>query len=574
MLRTHLILIALAGALFLTTGGRVAAADPPAAESWLWVYAPCNFQVNEQVDRLHELLRRAKKAGYNGALVTDSKFGRISDRPDHYYDNLRRTKKLANEIGMEIIPMAGNFGYSNDLLQNDPNLAEGIAVRDSVFVVKDAKATLADTANLLPGGDFEQFKNNAPAGWDFADGPGQSSFADADVKHGGKTSLRFENFTKGNESGNARVSKKVAVKPWQQYHLSAWVRTKDLSPAGEVHATVLGAKGRSLNFTSLGVKATQEWTQHHVTFNSQDNEQLGVYLGIWGGKGGTFWLDDVELRPCAGVDLLRREGCPVKVTSEDGKAEFTEGKDFKKWEYAKMGRVPWPGGYEPYHPEPPLVLTDGSRIKEGDRLKVSYYHAHVVYDESVCCCLRHDDVFRYFEDTVKQLDTYFKPKKFFMVHDEIRVAGQCGLCKQEGVTAGGVLAENARRCVKIIHQVSPDAQVFDWSDTFDPYHNAHDNYYLVGSTLEKSWEGLDKAVVVANWNHGKAAESLKFFAEQGHAQIIAGYYDAGDVQGELEGWFKAAKGVKGVQGFIYVTWQNNYKDLEKFAEEVKKHKDG
>ena len=60
---------------------------------------------------------------------------------------------------------------------------------------------------------------------------GDATTALAECKaHGGKTSLRFESFTKGNESGNARVSKKVAVKPWQQYHLSAWVRTKDLSP--------------------------------------------------------------------------------------------------------------------------------------------------------------------------------------------------------------------------------------------------------------------------------------------------------------------------------------------------------
>jgi hypothetical protein len=551
----------------------LAGTEEPAAKAAgpeLWLYAPCNFQVNEQVNRLIELLRRARKAGYTAAVITDSKFGRLADRPEHYYDNLRRTRKAADEIGIEIIPIVGSFGYSNDLLQNDPNLAEGLAVRDALFVVKEGRATLADTTNLLPLGDFEQFQENLPAGWDFADGPGQSIFADTDVKHGGKLSLRMENFRKGNEGGNARVMKKVAVRPWHQYHASLWLRTRDLAPAGDVHVTVLGGGGRSLNFADLGVKANQDWTRHHVVFNSQDNEQVGFYVGIWGGQGGTIWLDDVELRPAAGVNLLRREGCPVRVTSEDGKTEYAEGTDFQKWEYPKMGRVPWAGAYEVYHPEPPLVLADKSRLREGQRLKVSYYHTQTIYDGAVCCCLRHKDVFKYFEETVKQLNGYFKPKRIFVSHDEIRLAGQCALCRQEGVTAGQVLAENARQCVKIVREVAPDAEILDWSDMFDPYHNAQDKYYLVGSTLEKSWEGLDKSVVIVNWNAGKAEQSLKFFAERGHPQVIAAYYDTDDVKAELERWFKAAGGISGVRGFMYTTWRNDYKDLEKFAEEVRR----
>src|SRR5262249_10897289 len=161
------------------------------------------------------------------------------------------------------------------------------------------------------------------------------------------------------------------------------------------------------------------------------------------------------------------------------------------------------------------------------------------------------DVFKDFEEMVKQLNGQFQPKRFFVSHDEIRLAGQCGLCRQEGVTAGQVLAENARQCLKIVRAVAPDAAVLDWSDMFDPYHNAHDNYYLVGSTLEKSWEGLDRSVVVVNWNAGKAEQSLKFFADRGHPQVIAAYYDTDNVKAELGRWFKAAQGVGGVRGFMY-----------------------
>ena len=40
--------------------------------------------------------------------------------------------------------------------------------------------------------------------------------------------------------------------------------------------------GRSLNWTNLGVKRTQDWTTHHVTFNSLDNTDVTLYLGVWG----------------------------------------------------------------------------------------------------------------------------------------------------------------------------------------------------------------------------------------------------------------------------------------------------
>jgi hypothetical protein len=72
--------------------------SPSAKEApWLWVYAPTNFLVNDNVDRLIELMARAKKAGYTSAVVTDAKFGRLADRngdrPPRYFENLRRQNR-------------------------------------------------------------------------------------------------------------------------------------------------------------------------------------------------------------------------------------------------------------------------------------------------------------------------------------------------------------------------------------------------------------------------------------------------------------------------------------------------
>ena len=99
---------------------------------------------------------------------------------------------------------------------------------------------------------------------------------------------------------------------------------------------------------------------------------------------------------------------------------------------------------------------------------------------------------------------------------------------------------------------------------FDPNHNAHNNYYLVRGDLTGSWEGLDKDVIIVPWYFGKRQASLKFFADRGHQQVIAGYYDAKPEQ--VLDWLDAAKGVSGVTGVMYTTWQHKYFDLERFSE--------
>ena len=86
----------------------------------LWVYTSVNFQVDDATDRLVALLRRAKQAGYDAAVVTDYKFGKLDGRIQRYYRNLRRTREAAGEIGIELIPCVMPIGYSNSILQNNP----------------------------------------------------------------------------------------------------------------------------------------------------------------------------------------------------------------------------------------------------------------------------------------------------------------------------------------------------------------------------------------------------------------------------------------------------------------------
>jgi hypothetical protein len=100
---------------------------------------------------------------------------------------------------------------------------------------------------------------------------------------------------------------------------------------------------------------------------------------------------------------------------------------------------------------------------------------------------------------------------------------------------------------------------------FDPFHNAVSGpYYLVNGPWTGSWEGLDKDVVIMNWNHGQRERSVKFFAGRGHRQVVAAYYDDPGL-GQTRDWLKTAGDEPGVIGYMYTTWQQDYSKLEQFA---------
>src|SRR6185295_19991824 len=140
----------------------------------------------------------------------------------------------------------------------------------------------------------------------------------------------------------------------------------------------------------------------------------------------------------------------------------------------------------------------------------------------------------------------------------------CECCNPPGLSTGQVLARCVRRCTEIIHRVDPDAGILSWSDMFDPFHNAVDNYWLTRGTMKGSWEGLDPDVWIGNWNHGRAKQSLEFFAGRGHRQFLATYYDRPNWQKFVRDGLEAGKDIPNVDGIMYATWSNDYRHLEEF----------
>ncbi len=524
-----------------------------------------NLLVDKEADRVVALVERAGRAGYNGVVISDYKTNFLGRMPRSYFEHVDRVNAAAQRAGIEIIPAVFPIGYSNGLLSHDPNLAEGMPVVEAPFVVKNGEALPnPDPAAHLKNGNLESRRGDTFTGFGFQDAPGRSTFADRTTVHTGALSCRMENF---NANPVCRLIQFVKVRPHACYRLTCWAKTRDLAPTGAFRLMAIGASGgRQLSFHEGGLEPSRDWTRIEVAFNTQDQTEINLYAGLWGGKTGTLWLDDLSFEEMSLVNILRRPGCPLTITSADGQTTYIEGKDFAPVRDPKLGMNPYAGEYEFNHAGPTIALTPGSRIKNGDSLKVSYYHPALVLGSYVPCCLSEPKVYDLLHDEATRVNNLYHPKYFFMQHDELRVANWCHACQSRALTPGALLADNARRCVQILHDVAPGAKVLVWSDMFDPNHNAVNGYYLVNGSLAGSWEGLDPSVILANWNAGKARASLDFFANRGHSQILAGYYDDDD---NLTTWESASRTVPRVFGFMYTTWQSRFDDLERYGRALK-----
>jgi hypothetical protein len=128
-----------------------------------------------------------------------------------------------------------------------------------------------------------------------------------------------------------------------------------------------------------------------------------------------------------------------------------------------------------------------------------------------------------------------------------------------------LLGECVTKQSPTLHKYLPKAQIYVWSDMFDPNHNAHGNYYLVEGDYTGSWKYVPKDLVMAVWGGAPREKSLRFFSDEGFQKLVACYYDADDLK-EVQGWLDLAKQTRGVRGFMYTPWMKKYSLLPQFGE--------
>ncbi len=524
------------------------------ADRFVWVFG-WGLSQDADVPAITRVLDAAAQHGINGAVVS---FGldTLCQRDAAYFRRLAAVQQACAKDKLELIPSLFSIGYGGGILAHNRNLAEGLWVKEAPFLVTGNQARLlADPAVQLPNGGFEDFTGNQFKGFGFIDQPGAVSFADTDVRHSGRASLRLEHFT-ANPYGHGRASVELRVRPHRCYRLTLWVKTDGLEPAGALRLAVLAGE-RELAPRQFNVPATADWRKLTMLFNSLTYEKVRLYAGVWGAKAGRLWLDDWSVEEVGPINVLHRPGTPVTVRSDDGATTYVEGQD-----YAPL-RQPQFSPYRVDVPAVPVELLPGSRIRDGQRLRVSWYHPMLINDSQVTVCMGEPEVYEIVDHEAKLLVEHLHPRAVMLNMDEVRMGGTCRACA--GHNMGQLLGECITKQVQAIRRYAPDTRVYVWSDMLDPNHNAHGNYYLVEGDYTGSWNYVPKDLVIAVWGGAPRPKSLQFFAAQGFHTLVSCYYDAGDLT-EVKGWLDLARATAGVRGFMYTPWQKKYALLPAFGD--------
>jgi Carbohydrate binding domain len=536
-----------AGALFvyarpgLRPVSRLAPATAGAAMQKRWLFVWRDMSDPKEVDRMIARFPRAQADGYNGVAFA-------ANIPSAKAAELR---EAAKKHGLDLVAVV--MGGSRD-----PNFAEGVLSEGALFVAHGGTASFQpDNPTRVLNGGFENMTGNHFNDWSLQDDEGVTTFADHEVVHGGKTSLRMESIGK-NRQRHCRIAQPIKLKPHRQYHVSGWVKSENLSPADPEIKILTSDSRHFINFQTFHTERTQDWTRYDLVFNSLDHTDARLYVGSWYGKDGRLWWDDVSIEEIGLVNVLRRPGCPVDVHAESGTA-YEEGRDFETIVDPQLN--PWIA----YHAPLKIQLTPATRVQEGERLRVSYYHPLVVYEDRVTSCMSEPQIFAEWREGVKRVNELLRPAAFFMSHDELRVMNQCALCRSQHMTPGELLAWNVRKATEIIREIRPDAEIWVWSDMFDPMHNAVDDYFAVNGSLEGSWKGLAKDVGLVNWHGSLMGKNCRFFADRGLKQILSGYYDGDEDGASIVQWLDATRDVPGIVGAMYTTWADKYDAMDVWA---------
>eukprot|EP01052_Picozoa_sp_SAG31_P017178 SAG31_NODE_1164_length_9581_cov_16.106623_2_plen_723_part_00 len=553
------------------------------------------------------------------------------------------------------------------------NLVEPISFRDTEFIVghngelelQDSMAKALNNANFDPPADGDQFDH-----W-VQDLPGNRTFVDREVRRGGRgASLRIG---PGAGDGMAmqtltvpsfrlaKVSFWAKTKNFSAIQYNVEVRTLDV----DAHASCQLARGdnrnangltvsrencavrmqmgRRLSWWPLVLNSTQDWTQYMYTTPTW-SESCGIFLGIEDRgtpQSGNIWFDDVKVEEIALLNVVRRQGAPVSAKLATSGGKLVEGRDISRVEDPFWQRFRYNNATDSpnLHAMPKLRVLSGSKLQPGDKILLSYYALVPVYQGTAASCLTHPAITDYMQQNMRALGSSNGGfPGYLMSYDEMRTGNTCEICAGHGGTAGELLASHLTNATRIAEEmVGKDKPLWicekmcffffaciprlytmfcylksgssSGDDMFNPYHNAHDDYFLINGTVAGSWEGIPPQVQVMNWGppisckcggfgspvyHHELppgtcpchisrptpggssgtttdyAAGLRFFAHRGLRQTFAGYYDSRNGSGSAALEVELARGIPNITGWMYTTWNNEYDNMCDYSATIRR----
>jgi hypothetical protein len=546
---------------------------PDQPELWYWHNSYLSPTSTTEPAHSEALIDEAVAAGYTGLAFWDSALT-FANRPGWSTANLATVVNYATSKGLKVLAAGAPIGYSNDMLQSDPNLAEGAPIKGGQFTVSGGALVPINSLAPLTNPGFESGQTT----W-FGTGDARIG-VDTSVAHTGSASGVIHGDATATD--NARFTQAMTLTPYRLYHIQLWFMTSGFS-GNSLNVEVLdfstdaGAPVTRMAESPTMTSTSEGWTVFDYAFNSGESTTVTLYVGVWGGFSGTVWIDDVLAEETSLVNVLRRSGTPLSLY--DMSTTYVEGTDYANVvDPALAANL---GTYDPWHTPPVVTVPSGSQLKAGATVSMDYYTVVPQIGWEVSSCLSDPAIQTWNGANAKALTGAFpKGSGVFLGYDEMRQGDSCEECRAKGLTAGQLLAWNTEQTVATLNGVwGAGTTYYFWDDMFSPYHNAVNNYYDVQGDLTGSWQGLPPGAVIMNWNLGNLTKSLAFFSgtdtsvtpAQPHAmqQIIAGYYDSGDGATSATQELAAANGIYGVVGLMYTTWQPDYSQLGPYATAAK-----
>ncbi|MEW5977795.1 MAG: hypothetical protein AB1898_18530 [Acidobacteriota bacterium] len=537
-----------------------------------WVRVASRLADDNDVEKVLRIAGVAAEHGLNG-MVFSAGLDQLDLKPPDYLQRLKRVHQFCSPKGLRIIPSILSAGYGGSVLAHDKNLAAGLPVRDALFVVGKGKAMLVEDPSVpVVNGGFEEPTGEGVKGFSIFGKLGEVASVDQSVFKHGRASLRFENFGKHPRDAY-RISQTVSVHPYRCYRLKAWVKSEGLGESdpfgsGNFRLEVLGGQDqRRLQYENPRMRGDADWQQVAVAFNSWNYDRVEIVPSVQGARGGKFWLDDLEVEEIGLVNLLRRPGTPLIVRGEKSGTTYVEGQDYRTVRDPHLNFL-WD------HEGPAIELSAGSRIKEGERLRVSFYHGTKIYNDQTPVCMSEPKLFEIWRTQARLIHEHLAPAQYLLNMDELRTGGSCQACRKRGLSMAQILGDCVARQFKLIREVNPKAEVFIWSDMFDPRHNANPDrkyYYLAEGTFVDSWKYLPKEMGIVCWNYRIRSESLRHFSSLGFRTVAGAYYDADNLDNP-KGWLEALDATPGASGILYTTWLDKYELLPAFGDLVSRRR--
>ncbi len=481
-----------------------------------WVYISRGLRSDQDVDEIRRIAQTASENGLNGVLFAAG-LDSIDLKPADYLARLAQVKGIFDQYHLEMIPSIFSAGYGGSILAHDRNLAEGLPVKDLLYIVHNREARLEPE---VPVAD---------------DGPAVEGV----------------------------WSREVKVRPYHCYRITFRAKTEGLPAtrpfsSGVFRLDVRTGDKRNLTPWNARVPPTTDWREVRWGFNSLWYDRVTISIGARNPSTGRAWVQSVRVEEAGLVNVLRRPGTPVTVRAGSGSTTYEEGRDYDRIVDPQLN-------FRFDHDGPPIRVLPGGRIKDGERLRVSYYHGFSINDGQTTICMGEPKTYEIWSDVARRMHAAVSPPRYVLSMDEIREGGTCEACR--GRNMAQLLGECLTRQFLMLREVNPKVDVWVWSDMLDPNHNAHGNYYLVEGDYTGSWNYIPKGLGILTWYYDRRALSLPFFSKLGFRTLAGAYYDA-DTLDNPRGWLEELEKTPNAQGICYTTWQNKYALLADFGKLV------